>query len=100
MIRFLRYILAYFRTQNMSAPTRADLNAALAALTVQANDVNVQAQDLQASTQAAANRVAALPVDTNDYTGEVALVQNVSDSLTATATVLTATKALADGIAP
>jgi hypothetical protein len=89
-----------FITKKMSAPTRQDLDDAISALGVQANSLHDQAVVLQSSAQNAANRVSALPVESNDFTVEVDLVSQVSASLASTAGVLTATQGIVDGIAP
>lgn len=80
--------------------TRADLDAAIAALKTKANDVNVLAQETQGAAVGVQNRVAALPPANDDFQQEVNEIGLISDSLDATSTVLANTKGVLNNILP
>jgi hypothetical protein len=83
----------------MSA-TRQDLNNALDALTTKANTTLAAANDANAAAVAAANRVAALPPDQNDFQTEVDKINVISTIQDQIASAAAQTKATCDGILP
>ncbi len=99
MIRFLRYVCAYFQPNNSMA-TLSDLDNAIAQLTITANDVNTAAQTNLTAVQLAANRVSAIPTTPVDYQPQVDAVNAVNTQLAATKVLVDDAILAANAIAP